>query len=252
MSADLRQPLAAGEARVETARGPHPTPATGYRRGMPNPVITTTADLAGRALSAVTSGIAALRTAEKPLHPDGQTWAGRLVRSGNEEPVGVPWLDQPGEDEVLVRTSRAIGLPGRLPDVAGLAIRLRSHQTRNGDVLLASTGWNPVARHLLVPALRHDQPLTTLLPYRSPVGPIVIGARPVDVRGYELSWALVGKAWHRLGELTTERPLPDETEPSFDPILHPLPGLQQYAWVEHLRERSYATARRLRGEAARQ
>ncbi len=217
---------------------------------MPNPVITTAADLAGRALSAATSGIAALRSADKPLHPEGQTWAGRLVRTGSEERTGVPWLDQPGEDEVLVRTSRAIGLPGRVPDIAGLAIRLRKGQTRYGDVLLASTGWNPVTRHLLVPALRHHQPLTTLLPYRSPVGPIVIGARPVDVRGYELSWAPVGKGWRRLGELTTELRLPDETEPSFDPILNPLPGLQQYAWVEHLREYSYATARRLRGEGA--
>lgn len=99
-----------------------------------------------------------------------------------------------------------------------------------------------------MPELRHDQPLTTLLPYRSPVGPIVIGARPVDVHGYVLSWAPVGKGWRRLGELTTELPLPDETERSFDPILNPLPGLQPYAWVEHLREHSYATARRLRGE----
>ena len=215
---------------------------------MPNSVITTAADLAGRALSAATTGIAALRPAEKPLHPEGQTWAGRLVRFGNEDPIGVPWLDEPGEDEVIVRTSRAIGLPGRLPDIAGLAIRLRKDQTRYGDVLLASTGWNPVARHLLVPALRHHQPLTTLLPYRSPVGPIVIGARPVDVRGHELSWARVGRGWHRLGVLTTEIPLPDSADTSYDPVTNPLPDLQQYAWVEHLREYSYATARRRRGE----
>lgn len=215
---------------------------------MPNPVVTTAADLAGRALSALTGALATVRPADKPLHPEGRTWAGRLVRYGSAEPTGVPWLDQAGEDEVLVRTSRAIGLPRRLPDVAGLAIRLRQGQTRYGDVLLASTGWNPVARHLLVPALRHHQPLTTLLPYRSPVGPIVIGARPVDVRGYELSWAPVGKGWRRLGELTVESPLPDDADPSFDPILNPLPGLQQYAWVEHLREYSYATARRRRSQ----
>lgn len=217
---------------------------------MPNPVITTAADWAGRALSAATSGIASLRSADKPLHPEGQTWAGRLVRVGSDEGTGVPWLDQPGEDEVLVRTSRAIGLPGRLPDVSGLALRLRKGQTRYGDVLLASTGWNPVARHLLVPALRHHQPLTTLLPYRSPVGPIVIGARPVDVRGYELSWALVGRAWHPLGQLVLEQPLPTDADTSFDPILNKLPGLDQYPWVEHLREYSYATARRRRGDGA--
>ncbi|HWJ12048.1 MAG TPA: hypothetical protein VNS46_21880 [Nocardioides sp.] len=217
---------------------------------MPNPVITTAADLAGRALSAATSGIAALRPADKPLHPEGQTWTGRLVRVGNDDPVGVAWLDQPGEDEVLVRASRAIGLPGGLPDFAGLAVRVPDGRSRFGDVLLASTGWNPVARHLLVPRRRPDRPLTTLLPYRTPSGPIVIGARPVDVRGYELSWALVGRAWHPLGELTLQRPLPEETDPSFDPVLNPLPGLEQYSWVVHLREYSYAAARRLRGEGA--
>ncbi|NHA00247.1 hypothetical protein G5V59_09290 [Nocardioides sp. W3-2-3] len=163
-------------------------------------MLTTAADLAGRALAAATTGIATLRPADKPLHPDGQTWAGRLTRGGSEERTGVPWLDEPGEDEVLVRTSRAIGLPGPLPDVAGLAVRIREGRSRHGDLLLASTGWDPVTRHLLVPAWRTNQPLTTLLPYRSPVGPVVIGARPADERRLGLCWAPVGGAWRHLGE----------------------------------------------------
>ena len=114
---------------------------------MGNSVLTTAADLAGRALAAATSGISALRPADKPLHPEGQTWAGRLTRAGSEEPTGVAWLDEPGEDEVLVRTSRAIGLPGPLPDIAGLAVRVRTDASRHGDLLLASTGWAPVARN---------------------------------------------------------------------------------------------------------
>lgn len=215
---------------------------------MANPVLTTAADLAGRALAAATTGIATLRPADKPLHPDGRTWAGRLTRAGSEERTGVSWLDEPGEDEVLVRTSRAIGLPGPLPDVAGLAVRVRKDRTRHGDLLLASTGWDPVTRHLLVPAWRANQPLTTLLPYRSPAGPLVIGARPVDERTWELTWAPVGGTWRHLGELTTELPLPDDAEASYDPVTNPLPGLEQYAWVSHLREHSYATARRLRGD----
>ncbi len=210
--------------------------------------LSTAADLAGRALAAATSGISALRPADKPLHPEGQTWAGRLTRAGSEERTGVSWLDEPGEDEVLVRTSRAIGLPGPLPDVAGLAVRVRLPRDRYGDLLLASTGWNPVTRHLLAPAFRQGQALTTLLPYRTPVGPVVIGARPVDVRGYELAWAPAGRSWRHLGVLTTDLPLPDAAEASFDPVLNPLPGMEQYAWVSSLRERSYATARRLRGD----
>lgn len=215
---------------------------------MANSVLTTAADLAGRALAAATSGISALRPADKPLHPEGQTWAGRLTRAGSEEPTGVAWLDEPGEDEVLVRTSRAIGLPGPLPDIAGLAVRVRTDASRHGDLLLASTGWAPVARNLLVPAWREHQPLTTLLPYRTPVGPVLIGARPVDVRGYELSWATLTGAWRHLGVLTTDLPLPDDAEASYDPVTNPLPGLEQYDWVSHLRAHAYATARRLRGD----
>jgi hypothetical protein len=213
---------------------------------MANPVITTAADLAGRALATITRGVAAVRHPDKPLHPDGEMYAGRLARPGSGRPIGVPWIDQGGEDEVIVRVSRAVGLPGPVPDVHGLALRLRKGQTRYADLLLASTGWDPITRHLLMPAWNAHWPLTTLLPYRSPIGPLVIGARPVDVRGYELCWAAVGREWHPLGDLTLEMPLPEETEVSFDPVVNPLPGLAQYAWVERLREQSYAAARRLR------
>lgn len=213
---------------------------------MTSSVLTAASDVAGRALSALTGGIARLRTADKPLHPLGTNYAGRLVRTGSDTPIGVPWLDLPGEQDVLVRISHAIGLPGPLPDFNGLAVRIRKGQTRYADLLLASTGWDRFTRHLLVPAFRDHQPLTTLLPYRSPIGPIVIGARPVDVRGYELFWAPVGKAWRPFGQITLDEVLTEEDEVSFDPILNPLPGLQQYPWVEHLRERSYATARRRR------
>lgn len=219
---------------------------TGYRPVMSS-VITAAADLAGHALSALTRGVAALRSpSEKPLHPEGEMYAGRLARYGSDSPIGVPWIDQAGEDEVTVRLSRAIGLPGRLPDVHGLALRLRKGQTRYGDLLLATTGWDPVTRHLLLPAWNAQAPLTSLLPYRSPAGPLVIGARPVDVRGYRLSWATVGRGWHPLGDLTLEMALPPEDEVSFDPVVNLLPGLQQYTWVERLREQSYAAARRVR------
>lgn len=218
----------------------------GYHRPMPNTVITTASEAAGRALAAITDGISRLRPAEKPLHPEGVNYLGHLVRPGSEVPTGVPWLDEPGEDEVQVRTSHAIGLPGPIPDIDGLALRLRKDQAGYADVLLASTGWDRVSRHLLVPSWQEHQPLTTLLPYRSPIGPIVIGALPVDVRGYELHWARLGRAWHALGTLTLDRELPAEEEISFDPVLNQLPGLDQYPWVEHLRERSYATARRRR------
>lgn len=206
------------------------------------------ADLAGRGLAGITRALGTLRPADKPLHPQGTTFAAELHRHGSPEPIGVPWLEQGGTDQVLVRLSRAVGLPGPLPDVAGLALRLRRGQTRYADLLLASTGWNPLSRHLLLPALGSDAPLSSLLPYRSPAGPLVIGARrqPGEEHRFALSWAVVGGRWHRFADLTLTDELPEDADVSFDPVLNPLPGLEQYGWVERVRERSYAAARRSR------
>ncbi len=77
-------------------------------------------------LAAATRTIALLRPARKPLHPDGEILRGRVRRDGSAPPAGVPWLDDAGEDEVLVRLSRAIGLPAGLPDIHGLALRVLS------------------------------------------------------------------------------------------------------------------------------
>ena len=83
----------------------------------------------GQVLRAAT-GIVAARPAAKPLHPRGAVVRGDLRRSGattSARPTrsGVPWLDEPGNDEVLVRQSRSVGLPEGLPDVHGLALRFR-------------------------------------------------------------------------------------------------------------------------------
>ena len=78
---------------------------------------------------------------------------GRLVRTGSGEPSGVPWLDAVGEDEVLVRFSRAIGLPRALPDIHGIAMRVPA-EDRFGDLLLASTGLGRLTRFVLTAS--HD------------------------------------------------------------------------------------------------
>ena len=198
---------------------------------MPHRILDAVADKAGGLLSAATAWLSALRPAPKPLHPEGRLYGGRLVRFGTPDPVGVPWLDEPGQDRVLVRLSRAVGLPGVLPDIHGLALRFPVGATECADVLFATTGWNRLGRHLLTPGWSPTRPMSTLLPYRSPAGPVVLGVRPVD------------RSWQPLGELTIDDgPDPDEVI-SFDPVAHPVPGLDQYPWVVRLRERSYATAR---------
>lgn len=201
------------------------------------------ASAGGRLLAGAAGVLADVRAAEKPLHPHGQLLPGRLYRYGAAQPTGVPWLDESSNDEVLVRTSRAVGTPAPLPDVHGLAIRVPDATGGYADLLLATTAWNRWGRHLLVPTLGAGPTLSTLLPYRTGTGPVVIGARNVGT-AYLLFWARVGhRTWHELGELVLDRvPAPDASV-SFDPLLHHPPGMTHYPWIIRLRERAYATAR---------
>ena len=148
----------------------------------------------GQILNAAT-GMLTARPAAKPLHPRGSVVHGTLHRFGAEDSTGASWIDQTGEDDVLVRQSRAVGLPAPLPDIFGLAIRVPTEGGSHGDLLLASTGLGA---------------FTTLLLHTDPVD---------------------------------EADMPV----SFEPVRHPLPGLETYDWVRRLREPAYATARRSRG-----
>jgi hypothetical protein len=130
----------------------------------------------GQVLRAATAAMAAVRPASKPLHPRGDVVRGALTRSGLTPATGVPWLDEPGRDRVQVRLSRAVGLPRSLPDIHGLAMRVPTPMGF-GDVLLASTGTGRATRFMLT-ATRDPggRPMTTLLPYRTPAGAVLLGA----------------------------------------------------------------------------
>lgn len=200
----------------------------------------------GSALAAMIGSISAIRPAEKPLHPSGEVISGTLDRHGSDAVSGVAWLDGTGSDDVVVRLSRAVGLPASLPDIHGLALRVLTPGAP-GDVLFASTGWSRVGRFLLTFAKRPGtRPLTTLLPYRSSQGALWLGARATGRASYELAWSGPAADWHLFATLelgTTEAP---DQAISFDPVRHQLPGLDQYSWVTRLREPSYLTARRSR------
>ncbi|HEU5037033.1 MAG TPA: hypothetical protein VFT70_08505 [Nocardioides sp.] len=199
----------------------------------------------GGVLAAATGGLATLRRARKPLHPSGDLVAGRVFRRGSAQPTGVPWLDEEGQDDAVVRLSRAIGLPGRLPDIHGLAVRVHTGDGY-GDLLFATTGRGPLSRFVLVPSRGpRTQPMTTLLPYRSAGGPLVLSADPVGAEAFELSWARPAGDWQVFGCLRlSTRSLAEEI--SFDPIVHQIDGLEQYPSVRRLREPAYATARHSR------
>lgn len=212
----------------------------------------------GAALAAVTSAAGRLRPATKPLHPFGVQLTGAMTREGSGEPWGAPWLDETGRDPVVVRLSRAVGLPARLPDVIGLALRV-DHGERYTDLLFSSTGTGRVSRFLLVPRYSPATTYGTLMPYRSPTGAVLFGAELYPTAGADgiaagativLSAARPRGAWQRFAVVDLDPPPPYGTDPaiSFDPMLHPPLGLAPYRWVRELRERAYAAARRSRGD----
>lgn len=206
------------------------------------------ASAGGQVLCAAT-GLIATRPAAKPLHPQGSVVRGTLHRFGAEPRTGAAWLDQPGEDQVLVRQSRAVGLPSAIPDIFGLAIRVPVEGARHGDLLFASTGLGRLTRFTLTPARSpYTRPLTTLLPYRTRAGAVLLSAVFRDENTVALAWAVRSGLWHTFAELLLEAdPVDEADEPvSFEPVRNTLPGLATYEWVRRLREPSYLTARRSR------
>lgn len=199
----------------------------------------------GQALRGATALVAALRPARKPLHPRGDVVRATLTRFGARPATCVPWLDEPGEDWVQLRVSRAVGLPRFLPDIHGMALRVPTPKGY-GDVLLASTGTGRLTRFVLTAA--HEpggRPMSTLLPYRTPSGAVLLGATEVGPGRWSLAVASPQGPWRPFADLVRS----DETgdaDVSFDPVRNTIPGLEVAGWVRRLREPSYRTARRSR------
>ncbi|GAB3075314.1 hypothetical protein [Nocardioides zeae] len=213
------------------------------------------ATAAGGTLAAATRTIAALRPSAQPLHPAGTVVDGTLVTTSAEDDgrptTGVDLLDRRAELLVTARLSRAVGLPAPVPDIWGLALRLTA-EGETGDVLMATTGWRGPLRFLLAPRREGgERPLTTLLPYRTPAGPILLGAWPTEgERGsaWTLSWARGLGTWHAFGRLELDRHVADDLDGpdeqlELDPVLHQVPGLEQYPVLARLRLPSYRAAR---------
>jgi hypothetical protein len=203
-------------------------------------------------LSVAFGAVARLRAADKPLHPRGRLTSGTVTRQGLDAPVGVPWIDEPGSDTVTVRLSRSVGLPAPLPDVHGLAVRVPVVDG-HADLLLATTGRGRIGRFVFRPSVdRSARVYTTLLPYRTSSGPLLVAAFPTDSDGpaFDLACASLQGAWRTFAHLEIGTDHHEDPTVSFDPVLNTLPGLDPYGWVASLREGSYVAARRARGAPA--
>jgi hypothetical protein len=216
------------------------------------------------------------------LHPHGLTCtAGLEIVADGAGDWGVPWLDSPGRYPATVRFSRAAGLPPRLPDGLGLALRVEQggDRGRTLDLLLTSSGRGPVTRHLPLP--RADAlggPYSSLLSYRvggrrhvlaafprrtgqAPVhgdpvslavaldaGPLLFDLRAAPADGLRTRPA--GRPWRTFAVLTVRAVLPvgRDTSLDFDPYAHSLPGLAPGGALAAARRAAYRGSRAGRRE----
>ncbi|MBG0818815.1 hypothetical protein [Planomonospora sp. ID82291] len=179
--------------------------------------------------------------------------------------LGVPVLDEPGERQALVRLSKGASLPGGLPDVLGLAVRLPCEQAPGGvlDLLLATRG-RP--RWLPFPSTGFGSGVfSTLIPYRHGSGRIRFlavtadrtrarsadpGAIAETVAAAPLDFVLGVEGRRRpFARLSLHTVLPDEEFAAFDPMLNRHPALRFPALLLRVREAAYAGSRRGRARS---
>lgn len=174
------------------------------------------------------------------LHPRGLTCTAEVeVVDDGSGPWGVPWLDTPRRHSATVRLSRAGGLPRRLPDGLGLAVRVphADGAERALDLLLTSSGRGRATRHLPLPRADAERgPYSSLLPYRVAGRSRLLAAFPrrtrrAPVHGdpesladalaagplvLDLCAETADRSWRRFGVLTVEAVLPVGQEQSLD------------------------------------
>ncbi len=196
------------------------------------------------------------------FHPLGVLASGRIER------VAPPGVGLPIESgEVLGRVSKAIGTPGGLPDLIGLAWRMppRAGAQTPWDVLMVSAGSGPLTRIALRPTLSWSgTTLSTLMPLRRADGwwwvkadlvTRIDGGLSLDaIRDaiehggvvFDIGQAHGGNRFEPLATLTLSTAIPTDEhhDVSFDPARNTAPGVGLGPhWLTSLRERAYLRSR---------
>lgn len=203
-------------------------------------------------LLAVAVGAAARALHQRPLHPWGVVLRAAVVVPGDAA-QGLP----PGRTEAVARLSLGAGLPRGLPDVVGLAVRWHGTDGSPQDLLFGSAGPGPLARFVPLPRLRPAGWFTTVMPLRTPSGPVLLGLRPdrettraAGTIAFEILRASPRGPWRHDGVLELLGPVAPGTpgggtgELRFDPTRNAPRGLGTYPWEDRLRSPAYAAARR--------
>lgn len=192
-----------------------------------------------------------------------------VLASGHIERVAPPDRGLPVESgEIVGRVSKAVGVPGGLPDLIGLAWRMPTQALNAApwDVLMVSTGGPGVlARFGLLPTTSWTgTTLSTLMPLRYRDGWWWLKAQlRTDVAGglsldalcdeieagelvFDIQQAHGIKRFEPLAKLTltTAIPTDEDHDVSFDPTRNTLPGIALGPqWLTALRERAYLRSR---------
>jgi hypothetical protein len=227
-------------------------------RAVLHPVVAPVGRRGADVLAAVGAAVvraASLVRGERAIHARGLTLSARLDVPGGAG-LGVPLLDEPGRHEALVRFSRSVGLPDRLPDVLGVAVRvLDAHGPgAHQDLLLDSAAGLPVLRRLPLPQYDvlgavyttltdHDlggrRRLLGLLP--DPGAPSATSLAEVAGRGDGARLRLAfheGRRWHDVAVLELGRPVPHGREVRFSPDVTG-GGIRPTGWLHDLRRDAY-------------
>ena len=225
------------------------------------------ADLSRAAGTVVAAPLAALARWRngKPMHPRGAVFEAVLERHGSDRPWGVPFLDATARDDVVVRLSRGAGLPGPLPDLLGLAVRVGDGSAQPVDLLLSTTGRGALTRVVPVPRRDTASFYCSIMAYSSPGGPIRLAALPTAdgvpsdpeplaaaVREHPLVFVLAAArglgAWSPFARLTVRDAVRTlDPELRFDAVRHPPPGLVPDGPLARFRAPAYAAAQEARG-----
>ncbi|GHA00810.1 phosphodiesterase [Streptomyces echinoruber] len=194
------------------------------------------------------------------LHPERLLCADRFeVVPADGRPGGVPWLDGPGTYRATVRLFRAAGLPRRLPDGLGPAVRVEdaAGPGRPVDLLLTSSGAGRLSRH--IPRMRANAlggPCPALLSYRTggrrrvpaafPRSRRPVRAGPPHLRRALAAGPLVfglraagpGERWRTFAVLAVREPVADgpATGPAYALHRHCAPGFTPTGTLSGLRD----------------
>lgn len=197
------------------------------------------------------------------FHPLGVLAAGHVERVAPAD-RGLPVES----GEIIGRVSKAVGIPGGLPDLIGLAWRMPTH-TDHGppwDVLMVSTGGHgKLARFALQPTRAWTgTTLSTLMPLRYRDGRWWLKAQLRTELGgrlsldtlrdeiesreivFDIQQAHGSEPFQPLAELTLTATIPtdEDHDVSFDPTRNTFPGVTLGPqWLTALRERAYRRSR---------